>query len=269
MSAAKTVYAQIQMKPDVARPLALLDVRFRQALSHGIDRQAIVDAVLDGEPGMAETLPSREVEYYSDLDRVLMKYPLDHRRGEQLLLEMGLAKDGEGFYGQGGQRATVTIMTAGGGGGYAREALVLADGWKRMGIDTTIRILSPTEQLDQLIQAHSPALRITQYGLLTAPPFQPFNSANRASAETRWAGNNKAGYYDPELDRLSDIYNTALDRNERNQAAIQGMKLLSENAGYLPFYYGYNVVAQGGSLVGPSGTRQDNALWKLEEWRLN
>jgi ABC-type transport system substrate-binding protein len=206
------------------------------------------------------------VEYYAELDKVLTKYPLDYRRGEQLLTEMGLTKDGDGFYSQGGQRATVTIMTAGGAGGYPREALVLADGWKRMGIDSTIRILSPTEQLDQLIQAQSPSLRITQYGLLTAPPFQPFNTANRATEATRWAGNNKAGYYDPEIDRLSDIYNSALDRNERNQAAIQGMKLLSENAGYLPFYYGYNVVAHRGGLIGPSGTRQDNALWKLEQW---
>jgi len=267
LGAAKTVYSQIQFKPEVQRPVALSDLRFRQAMAHGIDRQAIVDAVLDGSPGQAETLPSKELDYYPEIDRALTKYALDTRRGEQLLAEMGLTKDGEGFWSQGGTRATVTIMVAGGAGGYPRESLVLADGWKRMGIDTTIRTLSPAEQLDQVIQASSPSLRITQYGLLIAPPFQPFNSANYATAATRWAGNNKGGHYDPEIDRLSDIFNTSLDRNERNQAVVQGMKLLSEKVAYFPFYYGYNVIAHGAGLVGPRGTRQENALWKLEEWR--
>ncbi len=266
LSAAKTVYSQIQFKPEVTSPPALLDLRFRQAMAHSIDRQAIVDAVLDGEPGQAETLPSKELDYYAEIDRALVKYPLDHRRAEQLLAEVGLTKDGEGFYGQSGARSTVTIMVAGGSGGYPREALVLADGWKRVGIDTTIRTLSPAEQLDQSIQASSPALRITQYGLLTAPPFQPFNLANYATAATRWAGNNKGGHYDPEIERLSEIYNTALDRNERNQSVVQGMRLLSEKVAYFPFYYGYNVIAHSGSVVGPRGSRQDNALLKVEEW---
>ena len=48
----------------------------------------------------------------NELDKVLTKYPLDYRRGEQLLTEMGLTKDGDGFYSQGGQRATVTIIVA-------------------------------------------------------------------------------------------------------------------------------------------------------------
>jgi peptide/nickel transport system substrate-binding protein len=240
----------------------MLDLRLRRALAHGIDKQAVVDAVLDGEPGIADTLVAKEEEYYPELDRLLTKYPLDLRRTGQLLAEMGLTRDGEGLFGQSGSRLSVSLTPL---GDYLREALILADGWKRAGIEAPLQTLSAAEQVDQQVASIFPALIITQFGI-NPNPFFPFISATIASPATRWAGRNKGGYLDPEMDHLSEVYNSSLERHDRNRAVMQAMKLVSDQAAYFPLYYGYEVVAHGGSLVGPRAARKASAMWKIEEW---
>lgn len=257
LGTARTVYVQLQFRPEVVQPKAMLDVRFRQALAHGIDKQAIVDAVLDGEPGMADAMVAKEEEFYPELLQVLTKYPLDLRRSDQLLSSMGFAKDGEGYYGQGGSRLNVSLTPF---GNYLREALVLADGWKKAGIDTPVRTLSAAEQLNRENSQNYPALGIIQFGIKPNP--LPYF----VSSSVVTTGPNMGGYADPEIDRLYHVYAASLDRNDRNQAVIQGMKLLSEQAAYFPLYYGYEVVAHTGHLVGPRVARQKYAMWTIEQW---
>ena len=262
LSTSKTVYTQIQFRPEYIRPPILQDVRLRQALAHSLDKQAVADAVLDGEPAVADTLVAKEEEYYAELDRAMTKYPLDHRRTDQLLTELGFTKDGEGFYGQGGNRLSVNLIPL---GDYLREALVMADGWKRAGIDVPVRTLSAAEQVDQEVASVYPALIITQFQI-ASNPFPPFISANIPTAAVRWAGRNKGGYYDPEIDRLSDVFLTSLERADRNRAVMDGMRLLNDQAAYFPLYYGYDATARTGNLNGPRGGRKITALWNLEAW---
>jgi peptide/nickel transport system substrate-binding protein len=264
LSAARAVFAQPQFRPEYVRPALLLDSRFRQALAYAIDKQAIVDVALDGEPGAADTVIAREEEFFPALDRALTKFPLDLRRSEQLLAELGLQKDGDGFFRQ-GERLGVGLQVAAGGGGYLREALVLADGWKRVGIEAPLRTLSAAEQSDQELAATYPGVRLTQLNVL-ANPFLFFTAATLASPANRWSGRNKGGFVDPEVEQLAGRYLGALDRTERNQALIQGMAILSQRAVYFPLYYGYDVIAHSGRLVGPRGGRQNNALRQIETW---
>jgi len=193
LGASKTVIVQLQFRPEFHDPTALMDVRIPRALAHAIDKQAIVDTVLDGEPGMAETLVSKEEEYYPELDRALTKYPLDLRRSDQLLPEMGFRRDGERLFGHSGARLSAEMIVAGGGSGYPREALILADGWKRAGTETPNRTLSAAEQLDM-------ANRLDLSGLAHRPvpgrslinPFTRLNIASMAMAARRWSGPTRA-----------------------------------------------------------------------------
>jgi peptide/nickel transport system substrate-binding protein len=265
LSAARAVFAQPQFRPEYVRPALLLDPRFRQALAHAIDKQAIVDVALDGEPGAADTVVPRDEEFFPALDRALTKYPLDLRRSEQLFAELGLQKDGDGVSRQ-GERVAVGMQVATGGGGYLREALVLADNWKRAGVEAALRTLSAAEQSDQELAGTYPGVRLTQLNVL-ANPFLFFTAATVASPANRWSGRNKGGFVDPEVERLAARYLSALDRTERSQALIQGMAILSQQAAYFPLYYGYDVIAHSGRLLGPRGGRQNNALRQIETWR--
>jgi len=179
------------------------------------------------------------------------------------MAELGYTKDGEGFYGQGGNRLSIQLIPF---GDYQREALILVDGWKRAGIDVPIRVLSPAEQMNRQNSQQYPGLGIIQAAsaAVTTNVYRYF--ASEGVTGTLGGGPNMGGYTDPEIDRLYGVYITSLDRNVRNQAVIDGMKYLSERSTYFPLYYGYELVAHSGNLVGPRAGLKRYALWRIEEW---
>src|SRR5439155_25776235 len=73
---------QAQHRADFANPAAVLDVRFRRAVAHALDRQAIADALLEGQGEGAETIAPRAVSYHEEIERTAPKYPYDVRQSE-------------------------------------------------------------------------------------------------------------------------------------------------------------------------------------------
>ena len=254
----KIRYVQIQYKPEYASPAAVQDVRVRQALAHAIDKQALADAMIDGEPGQADTFLSPLSPYFSELGRVLTKYPLDLRRSEQLMTEAGFAKDGTGAYSQGGIRFTPELASFSGQG--EKEALILHDGWKRAGVETTLRNITPAQQRDLELVSTYPAFRIEQTN--ADLPGVHHTTTGCARAERAWVGSNRGCFSDPEYDRLWSTFQTALDKGERAGAHVQAMRLLSEKVAGMPLYYGYLITGFPATLQGPVYGHTN-----IHEWR--
>ncbi|MBM2811926.1 MAG: hypothetical protein HW416_2685 [Chloroflexi bacterium] len=74
-----------QLRPEVASPRAILDLRVRRALAHAIDRIALNDAMFEGANIVGDTIVAPSVSYYAELERSITKYPYDLRRSEQLM----------------------------------------------------------------------------------------------------------------------------------------------------------------------------------------
>src|SRR5581483_826296 len=95
---------QVQVRPEYANPPSLTDVRVRGAIAYALDREAMNDAVLNGQGAITDTLISPLMSYYPDVERVVTKHPYDPRRSEQLMGEVGYAKGADGIYVRGGER---------------------------------------------------------------------------------------------------------------------------------------------------------------------
>ncbi|MPZ14206.1 MAG: hypothetical protein GEU73_07235, partial [Chloroflexi bacterium] len=67
----------VQMRPEHAKPPALLDVRVRRAMSHAIDVGAAVEALEQGKGVLSDTMTSPLVPFYAEIDRAIQKYPYD------------------------------------------------------------------------------------------------------------------------------------------------------------------------------------------------
>jgi peptide/nickel transport system substrate-binding protein len=261
-------YLQVQHRPQYVSPTALQDVRVRKAVLHAIDRQALADALLEGEGIPAESFVPPTVGYYDAVPPAIARYPYDVRRTEQLLAEAGLMRGVDGFFTGPGERFTPEMRGLA-EGQEAQETTILADFMRRAGIDANLNLLAATQrtQSDEL-KATFPAFT-TNYNTLNRDFGMAKNASARIAApENRWSGSNKIGWSNPEYDRLFDIYNTRLDRDERNAYMVQMLKLVSEELPSLPLYFNYEVVAHVAALQGPQIPAPESARYgNIHEWQ--
>src|SRR5579871_2833142 len=93
-------FTNIQFRPELASPRAILDLRVRRALASAIDRQGIVAGLFGAgvQIPVADQFLPPTVPYFADLDRAVTKYPYDLRQTEQFMSDAGYRKGSEGVY---------------------------------------------------------------------------------------------------------------------------------------------------------------------------
>src|SRR5205814_2373310 len=79
------VFLYMQQRPEYVGDKGLLDVRVRRALAHTIDREAINNGIYNGLGAPTESPVPPNVPFYSEVDRLLPRYPLDVNVATQLM----------------------------------------------------------------------------------------------------------------------------------------------------------------------------------------
>jgi peptide/nickel transport system substrate-binding protein len=261
----KLRYVQTQFKTDYTRPVEILDVRVRRALAHAIDRRSLLDGLLDGQGEEAIGMAAPGVEYYAEVDRTVTKLPYDLRQTERLLNEAGLTRGSDGYY-AGASRFSPELRGTS-VGQEERENAILADSWRRAGIDVQTRLLSEVEDSDRELRATFPSFAAANTGLDEPTLYLKLYSANSATAANRWAGSNRTGWLSRDYDRAYDVLTSSLVRTERNQAAVQMAKLVGEEVPIFPLYFNYLVQAHVAGLKGPQAYAPGGqATWGIHEW---
>jgi peptide/nickel transport system substrate-binding protein len=256
-----------QLRPEYANPQAQLDLRIRKALAHATDRAALADTLTDGQGTAADTLILPQVEYFDAVKRAVATYAYDPRRAEQLMGEAGWRKGGDGFYAHPtAGRFTIEIAVAA-GGRNDREVAIMADGLRGVGYDATIRVIPRAQITDRQMRAALPGVLNGSHNRAFIPPVQRLRASEIPTAENRWQGGNQSGWSHPEFERLVEAYDTSLDRVQRNQYAVEMLKLVNDELPVIPLYYNLSFLAHVSSLQGPMVAISDDvASWNLHEW---
>ncbi|WP_380058786.1 ABC transporter substrate-binding protein (plasmid) [Falsihalocynthiibacter sp. SS001] len=121
------------------------DLEFRAALSHGIDRQAIIDSIYLGlgepsQPGPSETSP-----YYNErLDKQYLEY--DVEKANAMLDELGYDKrDSNGMrLNADGNPITFNVMTVSALGSFVDLGELVTQYWQELGIDARMQTVDRT-----------------------------------------------------------------------------------------------------------------------------
>jgi ABC-type transport system substrate-binding protein len=123
-----------QLRPEYADPSAILDVRVRRALAHGIDRDAINEGVFSGMGFPSDSFVPAGLPHYEATQRVITHYPYDPRAAEALMAEAGFAKDREGLFTSSAGRLRFEVQAS---AGTENERLlqILAQAWQRAGFE--------------------------------------------------------------------------------------------------------------------------------------
>ncbi|MPZ15923.1 MAG: hypothetical protein GEU73_16125 [Chloroflexi bacterium] len=264
----KSRFLQVQFKDDYVLPPAIRDLRMRKALLQATNRESLSAAILDGEVAVAHTLTGPVEEYFAALDRVVTKYPYSLQEADRALTDAGFRKGADGFYADATRTRLSLELRAFSADPGPREASILADQWKTFGLEIDINIIAPAQSQDLEQVSAFPALRIEQTGLNGTTPVNKLVSGNIATAERRWAGVNRGGWSNPEYDGLIETFISSLDRTERNRAAVQALKLASNELPAIPLYYLSLAAAYTSSLQGLSGGYSGDTAWdNVHQWR--
>ena len=203
------------------------DVRVRQALSVGTDRKAVIDTVLFGYGEIGTKIPCGEVPYgwCEGKDPPLPYYQYDPDLAKKLLTEAGYPK---------GLDLTMQVSLP----LDVQTAEVLADQWKKIGVNLTIeQIADFNQQLDNYINVRD---QLSIVSLVWQP--DPHSDVYQIYYSTSKI--NLGKFADPKLDSLLDAGKTELDIQKRIKIYKDVQVLVADQAYMLypftkPIYWQY------------------------------
>lgn len=243
------------------------DVRLRRGMINALDRQLLVDTLLAGLTTPADMYLAPNDAAFVGADRVISKYRFDPTRALTLFQEAGWTKGSDGILrSPSGERFDLEVRTTE-ETQNVKEAQILADSWKQVGINTDIEIIPRAKQNDQEYRAKFPGISLSATSI--APDWMDKWQSDRIASEaTRWRGGNRGAYSRPELDRLYRQYITTIDPAQRQDVLVALVKFASEDVTYVPLYYQVDVHAIRTGLKGlvPRWPGQSGMAFNAHEW---
>ena len=257
--------AWFQLRPEVASPAAVLDLRVRRALAHAISRPDVNDALFEGQGIMTE-LPfiSPAAAYIAEVDRASVKYPFDLRASEQLMGEAGFRKGPDGTY----AGVTFEIRTLS-DTQREKEMAVLADGWRKAGFPFTESTLRSTQAADNEARATFPSL-FTYSTSSGEYSLTGFVSTAIGSADNRWIGTNRGGWVNRDFDRVAASFADAIEPNERVRHVAEMARIMTEDLPNIPLLFDSATDAHVAAVRGPRVGVPDSLIsWDIQDWTMD
>jgi peptide/nickel transport system substrate-binding protein len=257
---------EVQHRPDFVSPAALRDARVRAAFAHAIDRDALNEAVYLGESLITDTPITTAAPYYAELDRQITHYPYDLRRVEQLMVDAGHSKGGDGVYvGRDGARLSAEVK-ANGTEALVKEMAIIASWWRQAGFEMKETAVPVALSTTGEVRGSFTGFYVGQGGS-NETIFSSYISRNTGRPENNWVGTNRGGFSNPEFDRLYTAFSTTLDRSERDSLAAEMARIMSEELPAISLVFQVNSVAVARGLRGPGAWGPNGSLsWNMHRW---
>ena len=260
------VYEHIDLMLD--NPI-LADRRVRQALLHGIDRDAISERLFAGRNPVADGNVSPLDWVYSD---GIPTYPFDPERADALLEDAGWPREGGSGIRRNaaGDPLRLEIMTT--AGDRTRELVqqVIQSQLRDIGVELTIRNEPARVFFGQTVSQRR-FTGMAMFAWFSSPenvPRTTLHCEQIPTEENSWGGQNYMGYCSPEMDALIDRIEVELDREVRAELWAELQRLYATDLPALPLYWRAQPFVLSPWLEGvrPTGHMGPTTLW-VEEWR--
>ena len=238
------------------------DVKVRQAVTHAIDRQAIVDSVLQGYGKVAHgpITPDQEV-YYTD---EVQQYPYDVEKAKQLLAEAGWEdSDGDGVVDKDGEKFTINFDIAI-QGDLERVAQLVQQYLIAVGLDVQLNVLEWNAMIQKNIIERDYEMMLNWWSFPTDPDvYAQYGSENAGT------GNNIPGVQDPKLDELLQRGQATSDPTERAEIYREAQEYMAETLPYIYLWYPQELQLRNSSLQGVPDLYFGATLHYIYEWYLD
>ncbi len=254
-------------------PSAIMDADFRRALVHALDRQAMMDSLVDGLTAVAHGVivnPSRADEFRA-AESAIVRYPYDPRRAGQLIEGLGYRKGVDGLYRDaGGQRLALEIRTTQGDIQQERSMFSTAANWQEAGVATETVVVPSARRADFEYRFNFPAFDLRRQPLTFDQLYDKFHSSNFPLLENNWRGGNYGKYRSAEMDRLVERHDVTIPASERMEIFKQIVRLVSDQVVIIGLFYDVEVTVTSSRMKNvPTRTGGFGETWNAHEWQVD
>lgn len=257
----------IQQHPGRVGQPALLDVRVRRAIAHGIDRASLAEYVSGGASPAGEVLIIPSDPLFPRALQAIARYPFDRDRALALFQEAGWTRRGDVLVNTRGEAFATDYWTSLASDNVT-EMQVISNDLAQLGIQVS-QYSYPQRSLTNEQEAQFPGLGfIPVRNMLIPEGLEEFTSSQCPTAERRFVGNNRACWSHAEFDRLFRSAVTSLNEQERTTTVVEALKVLYDELPAVPLSYNIEYVAVRKGLEGPvpRPVAQRGYTWNIHEW---
>lgn len=212
------------------RKESLKDVKVRQAIMYAIDRQSILDNIVEGR-GSVVNAPLLPSSWAYPEESELEQYKYDVEKAKSLLKEAGWEdKDGDGIVeNANGEKLELTIDCQNDHEVRQKTATAIQESLKAAGIAVEIDTMEYSALMDKAVANHDFDLYMMGNTLSLDPDPKPMWDSTAISNEPGVIGYNIVAYNNPETDKLIEEGNATLDQNERKSIYGEFAKILNRD----------------------------------------
>lgn len=242
-------------------PPVLLEAQFRRALVHAIDRQLLVDSLQAGLSQVAHTHFTPLNPEYKDIQNAIVRYDYDPRKASQMVEALGYTRGPDGiFRDAANQRLSVELRSTPGREVNEKTTFIVADHWQQIGVGVDTLIIPLQRNTDREYRQTRPAFEVVG----TPDDVYRLHSSQIPTPETRFVGDNRPRYSNPQLNALIDRYYVTIPRGERVQVLGQFINHITDQVVQMSFFYEAGPLMLGNRLRNVTSV----PTWNAWEWDL-
>jgi peptide/nickel transport system substrate-binding protein len=226
------------------------DQRVRAALLHAVDRQAILDNIMEGSAVPTRGVLAPSVFGFKDM-QLDQLYPFDRARARALLAQAGWAPGPDGIMQKGGQRLSLTWIAA--RGRYPKDGEIteaVQQMLREVGIDARVEFREWASVFTQ-IRGNPLNAHLFTLGWVTTNADADYSLyALFHSKQVPPAGWNTSRFANGRVDALVEQARRSLDQREREKLYGEVQDILARDMVWIPVYNTKEIVVSRSAVKG-------------------
>ena len=222
---------EIMLDPQYAKPVnAMTQQPVRQALLQAVNRKDLNEVMTQGFSEIAYIFIHPDDEnypYVKDLDpregNPRFEYPYDVRKAMDLMAQAGWTKASDGIlvHQPSGEKFNYDVKTRRGDGPF-KQASIVQDYWKAIGVSLNIEVLTPANQDNNEYLATRPGASFHTAGGSSYAGLRS-HSSTIPTAANRFTGNNRGRYSNPKVDGILEKIFVTIDADQAKELYRQNL----------------------------------------------
>jgi peptide/nickel transport system substrate-binding protein len=217
----------------------LKDLKVRQAMIYGINRDEISKALFEGKQKPALHFNAPIDPWYTDDPKIIKIYDYSKREAAKLLDEAGWKMGPDGYRYKDGKKLSLQFMTTAGQKTRETVQTMLQSQWKALGIEITIKNEPARVFFGETTKKRAFG-GLAMYAWTSSPESTPrstLHSTNIPTEKNSWSGQNQMGWVNKKVDSLLDQLDVEFNAAKRKQLIFQIMGEYTKDAPVIPMYY--------------------------------